>query len=643
MYNGPGADFISPRTYTLFSTGLLKGMRFRFEGITGNSYLKMVGATSKTSASFVWQMLKSGGSFYGNINGKSVGSTTWSITQGGTAAFPSISQAGSAVLDVSDVDDAPVDAATTAPISSNWAFDHEAGGHPAANIPTNISNFDGALSAADDTVQKALETLDESPGIAGPTGATGADSTVPGVTGVTGADSTVPGVTGVTGVGDIGPTGVTGIHGQTGVTGFDGLTGVTGAESTVPGETGVTGITGITGTTGDTGDQGTTGITGIDGLTGVTGADSTVPGETGVTGIDGLTGVTGTTGDQGITGLTGLTGVDGLTGVTGDTGDTGVTGTTGDEGPTGVHGITGITGTTGDEGPTGVHGITGITGTTGDEGPTGVDGLTGATGTTGDAGPTGITGLTGVTGNIGVTGTVGDQGTTGVTGADGLPPATAVWEYSDGDTIDSDPGAGKFKTDNSTWSSITEIYIDNVDADSVTQTSWLATWDDSTSTNASYLEISSSVGGGYSTYWVTAAAAQSGYYKLTVTYISTTGSHDGNADNDFTVSRTGDAGSAGATGPTGVTGATGSGTAVVTKSGGTTTDGNADATIAFSTNFASSNYAIVITAVTPGGGTVICTYSNKGTGGFDIKTVDQDSNNAASTAVSWVAILHNDP
>jgi hypothetical protein len=92
-------------------------------------------------------------------------------------------------LSVADIDDTPVDAETAAPISSNWAYDHinAADPHPGylldsgtdiiddahinwgtaanqvsgADIPLDVTNFDGNLSGSDTTVQAALETLDE--------------------------------------------------------------------------------------------------------------------------------------------------------------------------------------------------------------------------------------------------------------------------------------------------------------------------------------------------------------------------------------------------------------------------------------------------------------------------------------------------
>ena len=83
-------DVIFPENYYNISTGNLKGMRFRFEGISTNMYLKMLGFTSRTSPSFAWQMLKDGGSFYGDIDGKLDGVQEWEITQEGAATFDTV-------------------------------------------------------------------------------------------------------------------------------------------------------------------------------------------------------------------------------------------------------------------------------------------------------------------------------------------------------------------------------------------------------------------------------------------------------------------------------------------------------------------------------------------------------------------------
>ncbi|ARW06394.1 BclA C-terminal domain-containing protein [Bacillus atrophaeus] len=110
-------------------------------------------------------------------------------------------------------------------------------------------------------------------------------------------------------------------------------------------------------------------------------------------------------------------------GTNGATGSTGPTGTTGDTGGTGATGVTGPTGFTGATGVTGPTGITGVTGVTGPTGTTGVTGITGPTGLTGATGVTGVTGATGVTG---VTGPTGVTGATGITGPTGFTGATGM-------------------------------------------------------------------------------------------------------------------------------------------------------------------------------------------------------------------------
>jgi len=91
-------DVIFPENYYNISTGNLKGMRFRFEGISTNMYLKMLGFTSRTSPSFAWQMLKDGGSFYGDIDGKLNGVQEWYIQQDGDTSFKTVAIDQSVVI-----------------------------------------------------------------------------------------------------------------------------------------------------------------------------------------------------------------------------------------------------------------------------------------------------------------------------------------------------------------------------------------------------------------------------------------------------------------------------------------------------------------------------------------------------------------
>jgi hypothetical protein len=121
-------------------------------------------------------------------------------------------------------------------------------------------------------------------------------------------------------------------------------------------------------------------------------------------------------------------------------------------------------------------------------------------------------------------------------------------------TTDADPGAGNFRYNNATIASVTTIFIDNVDAASVTQTGWYDTWDDSTNTTVKgTLTIQGSSAAVTNVFNVTAVAAASGYYKITVTHVS--GALPSN--NDVCVMSFARAGNLGASGPTGATGNTG--------------------------------------------------------------------------------------
>jgi hypothetical protein len=53
--------------YTL-SPGILKGARFTFTNITGNSYLRMIGVIGKTVPPYQWSVLKSGSNMFGNLD-----------------------------------------------------------------------------------------------------------------------------------------------------------------------------------------------------------------------------------------------------------------------------------------------------------------------------------------------------------------------------------------------------------------------------------------------------------------------------------------------------------------------------------------------------------------------------------------------
>lgn len=89
--------------------------------------------------------------------------------------------------------------------------------------------------------------------------------------------------------------------------------------------------------------------------------------------------------------------------------------------------------------------------------------------------------IKGEQGATGATGAAGSNGSNGTDGADGT--SVGVDFNFDSSTSDADPGAGNFRLNNATLASVTNIYIDNTDANGNTVTSWLDSFDDSTNTS----------------------------------------------------------------------------------------------------------------------------------------------------------------
>lgn len=352
---------------------------------------------------------------------------------------------------------------------------------------------------------------------------------------------------------------------------------------------GATGATGALGATGATG-AGVTGATGPVGATGVQGAT----GPQGIQGVQGATGATGPQGTQGATGAQGIQGVQGATGATGTSfvwegawvtatayqvndvvrsGGSSYIATAGHTSGASTEpgvgaswatvwalmaqmGATGA-GATGATGPTGSAGALGATGATG---PAGTAGSAGAAGATGATGPAGSAGGQGATGATGAGGAAGGQGATGATGPTGYPgPEAELYTYS-ATTTDADPGAGVIRLNNATLSSVTQAYIDLDNAGGTTVTGWLDSLDDSTNTVKGVLTLrrQNAPAIHWATYTLTAVTSATGYRKLSLTYVASSGSLDTTTANTVvSFSRAGNVGSAGTQGATGATGATG--------------------------------------------------------------------------------------
>lgn len=118
-------------------------------------------------------------------------------------------------------------------------------------------------------------------------------------------------------------------------------------------------------------------------------------------------------------------------------------------------------------------------------------------------------------------------------------------------TTDADPGAGIFRLNNATPGSATAAYIDNTDADGVSATGVLDTWDDSTNTVRGVLTIRSKTNATIRhAYNVTGSVVDgTGYRKLTLAYVGGSGTLTNAAAHWLIFDRSGDAGAGDFSGP----------------------------------------------------------------------------------------------
>jgi len=84
-------------------------------------------------------------------------------------------------------------------------------------------------------------------------------------------------------------------------------------------------------------------------------------------------------------------------------------------------------------------------------------------------------------------------------------------------TTAGDPGAGYFRLNNATWGTVSRVYIDLSDTGGTDLTTWIDSWDDSTSTLKGHLHFTQIGGTGYMVFAVTAVTTQTGYREITVT------------------------------------------------------------------------------------------------------------------------------
>ena len=167
---------------------------------------------------------------------------------------------------------------------------------------------------------------------------------------------------------------------------------------------------------------------------------------------------------------------------------------------------------------------------------------------------------TGDQGDTGADSTVpGDQGDTGQ-GA-GFGGDSQPYNF-DTATGDADPGNGDLRFNNATPASVTEIYVDDENSDTVNVETWLLTIDDQTSVVPARLRIfkedDTSI---FHVFDVTSLADLTGYVRIVVTYVDGNGTFSGSDPIIISLAIVGDKGDTGTDstvqGDTGVTGGAG--------------------------------------------------------------------------------------
>ena len=201
-----------------------------------------------------------------------------------------------------------------------------------------------------------------------------------------------------------------------GTSGEAGTSGTSGAN----GINGTSGVNGTSGTSGENGTSGTSGESGTSGSSGVSGTSGT----SGTRGTSGTSGNSGTSGTSGENGTSGSSGENGTSGTSGESGSSGISGTSG------TNGSSGVDGTSGSSGENGTSGSSGTSGTSGSTGTSGTTGSSGSSGTSGSSGSSGTSGTSGSSGSSGTSGTSGTTGTSGTAGSSGTSPSNIAFPYS---------------------------------------------------------------------------------------------------------------------------------------------------------------------------------------------------------------------
>ena len=119
------------------------------------------------------------------------------------------------------------------------------------------------------------------------------------------------------------------------------------------------------------------------------------------------------------------------------------------------------------------------------------------------------------------------------------------YNFSTSTTTGSDVGSGNIAFNNATLASVTRVGLDDLDGNGDSQTGWIDTFDDSTTTTSKGTLNVRTAGGDFITFNVTSVADNSGWYELTVSHLSSSGTFSSGEDCFVGFSRTGDKGADG--------------------------------------------------------------------------------------------------
>ena len=211
-----------------------------------------------------------------------------------------------------------------------------------------------------------------------------------------------------------------------------------------------------------------------------------------------------------------------------------------------------------DLGPQGIQGLQGFQGTDGIQGDVGFQGSTGA-GTQGAQGIQGDLGFQGTQGFPGPIGPQGAQGTTGLQGGGGFQGSTGgfggvTFDYTfSTNIVDSNPGTGTLKFNNSSLPSGSALYINDRDDNFTDIQTYLRTVDDSTSPVKGHFKVSEKTAPeNFVIYTISALTEKAGYFDIDCAHVNgSVNSFTDGEDVIITFARTGDIGPVG---PQGVQG-----------------------------------------------------------------------------------------